>query len=385
MNAVDVIIVVFALALAALGFERGLIASGLPLIGFVVGAVIGGRLGPALLEGGGESQAAPLITVLAGLLLGAAFALTLEGVGEMVRLHYLPRGGIAAALDGIGGAALMGALTLLVAWAFGAAALNAPGPGARGLRDALQSSRILTALNDALPPTGPLLNILRHVDPVPAVSGPEAKVRPPDRAIANDRDVQSAGTSVVKVLGDACGLSIEGSGWVAGPDLVVTNAHVVAGEADTTVTTRTGATLDATPVHYDSHNDLAILRVAGLNLAALHVAPQVSTGTAAAVLGYPENGPFTVSPARVGTTGKVISTDSYGRGPVTREMTPFRGQVRSGNSGGPAVDAAGQVLTTVFASAQGGGPPGGLGVPDDVVRTALGGSLNPTSTGPCSA
>ena len=117
MNVVDAIIIVFALALAVLGYARGLIASGLPLIGFVVGAVAGGRLGPALLAGGGESQYAPLITVLGGLLLGAAFALMLEGVGEMVRLRYLSHGGLATRLDGVGGAILLGALALMLAWA----------------------------------------------------------------------------------------------------------------------------------------------------------------------------------------------------------------------------------------------------------------------------
>jgi hypothetical protein len=385
MNIVDVIIIVFALGLVVLGYERGLIASGLPLVGFVVGAVIGGRVGPALLAGGGESPYAPLITVLAGLLLGAAFALTLEGIGEMLRMRHLPRGGLAARADGVGGAILLGALGLLLVWAFGAAALNAPGPGARDLRSALQRSQILAALNKVLPPTGPLFNLLRHVDPVPAVNGPGANVGAPRAAIARDPDVQAAGDSVVKVLGTACGLSIEGSGWAAGPNLVVTNAHVVAGEDDTTVTTRSGGTLDATPVHYDTRNDLAILRVPGLRLAPLAIASQVSKGTPGAVLGYPENGPFTVSPARMGSTGKVISQDSYGRGPVEREMTPFRGQVRSGNSGGPAVDGVGQVLTTVFASEQGPGPPGGLGVPDQIVRDALAGSLRPTGTGPCAA
>jgi S1-C subfamily serine protease len=385
MNAVDVIIAVFALALATLGYARGLIASGLPLVGFVVGAVAGGRLGPALLAGGGESQFAPLITVLGGLLLGATFALLLEGVGEMLRMRYLSHGGLTTHLDGVGGAILLGALGLMLAWALGAAALNAPGPGERDLRNALQQSRILTALNDVLPPTGPLLNLLRRVDPVPAVNGPQARVGAPHAAIARDPDVEAAGASVVKVLGTACGLSIEGSGWVGGPDLVVTNAHVVAGEGDTTVTTRAGTTLDATPVHYDSRNDLAILRVPGLGLTSLGIASAVPSGTPAAVLGYPENGPFAISPARMGSTGKVISQDSYGRGPVEREMTPFRGQVRSGNSGGPAVDGAGRVLATVFASQLGQGPPGGLGVPDDIVREALAGSLRPTGTGPCAA
>ena len=165
----------------------------------------------------------------------------------------------------------------------------------------------------------------------------------------------------------------------------MTNAHVVAGEDDTTVTLRSGGTLDASAVHYEPRNDLAILRVAGLEAPALRLAPQVPRGAAAAVLGYPENGPLTIFAARVGSTGEVISQDSYGRGPVPRRMTPFRGQVESGNSGGPAVDAGGRVLTTVFAAAQGQGPRGGLGIPDEIVRRALEGDLRPTDTGPCSA
>ena len=102
MNFVDLIIAVFALALAAIGYERGLIASGLPLAGFVLGAAIGGRLGPALLAGGGESPYAPLITVLAGLLLGVTLAVVVEGfaVGLSVRFS---RGALGSWLDGIGG------------------------------------------------------------------------------------------------------------------------------------------------------------------------------------------------------------------------------------------------------------------------------------------
>ncbi len=385
MNVVDVIIAIFALALAIMGYERGLIASALPLAGFVAGAVAGGRLGPALLAGGGESQYAPLITVVAGLIVGTLLAVIMQGIAEGLRLRYLATRGMLAGLDGVGGAALFGALGLLLAWAFGAAALNVPGPGERDLRDALQQSRILRTLNDVLPPSGPVLNLLRHIDPVPAVNGPQARVGAPSAAIANEPDVRRAGDSVVKVLGTACGLGIEGSGWVAGPEVVVTNAHVVAGESDTSVTSRSGDSLDATAVHFDPRNDLAILRVQGLSLAALPIASDVAAGTPGAVLGYPENGPFSVSPVRIGTTGRVISQDSYGRGPIAREMTPFRGEVRSGNSGGPAVDGGGQVVTTVFAAQKGKGPPGGLGVPDDVVQDALQGDLSPTGTGPCTA
>lgn len=385
MNVVDVIIVVFAVALAGVGYERGLIASALPLAGFVVGALIGGRLGPALLAGGGESPYAPLVTVLAGLLLGTTIAVVMEGIAEALRVRLLRRGAVLGQLDGAGGAMLLAGLALVLAWAFGAATLSASGTGAPGVRDALQRSQILAALNGALPPSGPLLNLLRHVDPVGQVIGPQAKVRAPRAAIAHDPDVQRAGGSVVKVLGTACGLGLEGSGWVAGPGLVVTNAHVVAGEDDTTVTSPFGTSFDAAPVHYDPANDLAILRAPGLELRRLRIAPRVSHGTSAAILGYPENGPFAISPARLGRSGKAVTEDSYGRGPIERTMTPFRGQVRSGNSGGPAVDEAGRVLTTVFAAAQGRGPPGGLGVPNAVVRRALRGNLAPTGSGPCAA
>src|SRR5204862_5564372 len=120
--------------------------------------------------------------------------------------------------------------------------------------------------------------------------------------------------SVVRAPRTACGLGVEGSGWIAAPGLVVTNAHVVAGESDTTVTPNgSGSSLDATAVHYDPSNDLALLRVSGLGASPLSFAPQVTSGTAGAVLGYPENGPFTVAPARVGVTGPVVTQDSYGR------------------------------------------------------------------------
>jgi S1-C subfamily serine protease len=380
---VDALVALFALALAAVGYERGFIRSVMPLLGFVGGAATGARLGPALLPDGSESAYAPVITLLSGILLGAALAVAMEGVGVVVRERIVgtARPGV---VEGLGGALVLGALGLLIAWAFGAVALHAPGSNARELRSAVQRSVLLGALNDALPPSGPLLNVLRRIDPTPAVEGPEARVPAPDAAIASDPEVTAAGESVVRILGTACGLSVGGSGWVAGPDLVVTNAHVVAGEDDTTVTPQAGTPeLPATVVRYEPRNDLALLRVGGLGLEPLELVPQPRTGTSGAILGYPENGPFTIAPARLGTTGTVTSQDSYGRGPLKREMTAFRGKVVSGNSGGPAVDGDGDVLTTVFAAEQGSRADGGLGVPNEVVADALEGPLRPVDTGPC--
>jgi S1-C subfamily serine protease len=230
-----------------------------------------------------------------------------------------------------------------------------------------------------------VLNVLNRIDPTPDVEGPEARVAAPDAAIARDPEVRAAGQSVVRVLGTACGLGVAGSGWVAEPGLVVTNAHVVAGEDDTTVTTQAGVELDATPIHYEPRNDVAVLAVEGLDAQPLGVADVAQKGTEGAVLGYPENGPFTIAPARLGQTGEVTSQDSYGRGPVTRLMTPFRADVRTGNSGGPVVDGDGEVLATVFAAEVGGKPDSGLGVPNQVVEQALAANAGPVDTGPCVA
>jgi S1-C subfamily serine protease len=276
---------------------------------------------------------------------------------------------------------LLVALALGLAWLFGAVALNAP--GARGLRKAVQRSAILRALNDTFPPSSSLINALHRIDPRVAVHGPSPDVAAPDSKIAQDPEVRAAGRSVVRVLGTACGLGVEGSGWIAAPGLVVTNAHVVAGETDTTVTPNgSSSSLDATPVHYDPTNDLALLRVSGLGGNPLSFAPHVESGTPGAVLGYPENGPLTIAPARVGTTGPVVTQDSYGRGPVTRELTSLRGEVRSGNSGGPLVDGAGRAMGTVFAATT-QGKPGGYAVPNGVVAKALSDTTGPVSTGPC--
>jgi S1-C subfamily serine protease len=108
--------------------------------------------------------------------------------------------------------------------------------------------------------------------------------------------------------------------------------------------------------------------VSGLAGRALPLAdPQ--RGLAVAVLGFPVNGPYRALPARLGGTVTSVGRDAYGRFPVPRTVTTMRGVVRSGNSGGPAVDAAGRVRTTVFARRA--GSEGGYGVPTDRVREAL--------------
>jgi S1-C subfamily serine protease len=381
MTVLDWAIVAFTLALGLWGYRQGLIVGTLTLIGFGVGALIGSRIAPLVLNQGSSSPYAPLCAALGALIGGALVAVTLEGLALGLRSRVIRGKGALHLADGAGGAALVASVALGLVWVFGAVVLHAPGTAR--LRGDVQSSLILRSLNEVLPPSGPILHALDRVDPAPSIIGPAAPVSAPDPAIAGDPDVEGAEGSVVRVLGTACGLGVEGSGWVAGPGLIVTNAHVVAGEDDTTVTTPGGASLQATPLHYDPENDLALLHV-DADLPQLELAPDPSSGTAGAVLGYPENGPYSVAPARLGETRDTVSEDSYGRGPIRRSIASLRGSVRSGNSGGPLVDARGRVLGTVFAATTTGAP-GGFAVPDEVVDEALRGPLAPVETGPCTS
>ncbi len=148
------------------------------------------------------------------------------------------------------------------------------------------------------------------------------------------------------------------------------------------MTTAAGVELDATAVYYEPKDDLALLKV-DAKLPTLPVDPGDASGAEAAVLGYPENGPYTVTPARVGETRTTISEDSYGRGPIERTITALGGDVRSGNSGGPLLDAQGEVVGVVFAATT-SGPPGGFAVPAAELAAAVEAAGNSrVSTGAC--
>ncbi len=378
VTVLDWAIVAFTIALAMWGYRQGLIVGALTLVGFGAGAFAGSRLGPLVLARGSESPYAPLCAALGALLAGALVAVAVESFALGLRAKVIRRPALHLA-DGAGGAALIASVALGLAWVFGAVALHAPATDR--LRADVQESLILRSLNEVLPPSGPVLNALDRVDPAPSITGPAAAVARPGEAIATDPEVLRAGGSVVRVLGTACGLGIEGSGWAVRPGLVVTNAHVVAGSDDTTVTTQGGVELEATPVYYGPDDDLALLRV-GADLPTLPVSERRETGADAAVLGYPENGPYAVFPARLGETRATISEDSYGNGPVERTIVALRGTVRSGNSGGPLVDDEGRVVGTVFAATT-SGPPGGFAIPAEDIREALPQATATVSTGGC--
>src|SRR5437763_15254561 len=193
------------------GYAQGFIVGGLSLVGFGLGAFLGTRIAPLVLPGGSHSDYAPLFGLLGALLAGGVLASGFEGLGLHARSALRLPG--LRTMDGLLGAAFTACVGLGIAWIVGAVALQSA--GSQPLRRDIQRSAILRELNQLLPPSGPILNALARFDPLPSVRGPAADVPRPTRAILRSRAVRRARASVVRVLGTACGLGVEGTGWVA--------------------------------------------------------------------------------------------------------------------------------------------------------------------------
>ena len=364
---------------AVAGLRRGLVATALSLGGLVAGAYLGSRAAPHLLHGGANSPWTPLAS-LGGAVVGALLLQTAAGIAGS-----FARGGLKVTpfrfVDSFGGLVLGAATGVALVWVVGATALLVPGQPA--LRRAVQQSQIVRRLDETVAPSR-LLHFLARIDPFPSIAGPAAPSRPPTPAIARVRAVRRAEGAVVRILGSACGVGVEGSGWFATRHLVVTAAHVVAGEHGTTVQIPRGLGFrQATVVAFDPGNDVAVLRVHGAPAITPLRLVEPRPGVAVGIIGYPENGPLTVTPGRIGRTAIVLTHDAYGHGTVPRKITAVAGRVRHGNSGGPAVDASGAVESTIFAARI--GAPSGYGVPASLVRRVLDSAKSPVSTGACAS
>src|SRR3954447_6300907 len=278
MTKVDLIALGFVVVTAFIGWKKGLLASALSAVGLVLGAWLGSRIAPALLQGGRTSPYTPL-AALAGAAVGAILLETLgtlAGTSLRARIRK-PR---LSSFDAFGGLALGALAGLAIVWVLGAVALLLPGQA--DLRHGAQRSTVLRRLNEVVSPEK-VLNALAGIDPFPAIAGPAGPITPPDPRLAHAVGVRTAAPSVVRILGTACGVGVEGTGWTARTDLVVTAAHVVAGQNDTTVELQTGAHLRAEVVAFDTRNDIAVLHVDDLELRPLALT-SARTGTPVAVL-----------------------------------------------------------------------------------------------------
>jgi S1-C subfamily serine protease len=174
----------------------------------------------------------------------------------------------------------------------------------------------------------------------------------------------------------------EGSGFVAGPGLVVTNAHVVAGERDTVVVDALGARHDAAAVAFDPDRDLAVLAVPSLDAAPLAIAAG-EVDDVGAVYGHPGGGPLRASPARVAERIEAVGTDIYRTSESRRDVYVLAAALEPGDSGAALVDVAGRVIGVAFAIDP-GDPGTAYALSDTELRRVLE-AIEPfeVETGPC--
>jgi len=377
VNLADGIAIMVVLIAAFGGLRRGLVLSAFSLIGLAAGAYVGSRVAPHVLHGGSTSKWTP-----AAGLIGAVIGAMLLQFAALFAGSFI-RGGLKLAplrlIDTAGGLLLGTAIGLGIVWVGASVALLTPGE--TRIRQEVERSAIVKQLDAALPPRT-LLNLLARIDPFPSIVGPKPPSLPPSKGVLRDPSIRAAGTRVVKVLGLACGVGVEGTGWVAANDLVVTAAHVVAGEENTTIQIPgQGLSRRADVVVLDIHNDIAVLHIDELGLKPLRLADPRS-GAAVAIIGYPLDGGLRATPGRIGLTATVLTQDALGHGPVTRTITAVAGDVQHGDSGGPAVDGGGSVQSSIFAARLNSAS--GYGVPPSIIRDDLAhAGTQPVSTGSC--
>jgi len=387
----DIAVVILALLAASSGWRQGAVASALAFLGVVLGAVAGILIAPHILIHIDEGRS----RVLAGVLLIVLLVIVGEVAGMV--LGRAARSGmrnqIARGADSAVGAVLQAVAALATAWLLALPLATSSQPA---IAAAINSSRVLADVNQVAPDWlrklpnefSKLLNTSGLPDVIgPFGRAPIAAVEPPDPSVLASPVAASLQPSVLRISGVApsCQRALEGTGFVVGHERVMTNAHVVAGTDGLTVDTANGP-LKATVVGFDPSLDIAVLAVPGLTAPVIPQAPaEASSGENAIVLGYPGGGRYTASAARVRETIDLTGPNIYRDGSVEREVYTVRGQVRSGNSGGPLVDAEGQVLGVVFGAAVTDDDTGYVLTLDEV-RSRIGAapaSAAPVPTGPC--
>ena len=282
-------------------------------------------------------------------------ALLLLSVGEYVGavLKFRMQRWRIDGIDGILGAFLGGATLLLSVWLGATLFRNAP---LSWVQEQLQGSRIVAELDSKLPPAPHIIGKISHlidpngfpqvftgIEPTPNTNAPLPNAGQLANAVEADR------ASVVKIEGRGCGGIVEGSGFVAAGDLVATNAHVVAGVAEPMVLDDNGEHASRV-IWFDPDLDFAVLQVDNLHGKPLAIDTRsVADGTAAAALGYPGGGPFTVELATVLQSFEASGRNIYNQGETIRNVYSVHADIRPGNSGGPLIDQSGSVVGIVFA------------------------------------
>jgi S1-C subfamily serine protease len=358
MNVLDLLLVLAAIAYAASGYRRGLVASCILLAGFIGGAVVGVWALPFVLRAVPSGTVAAFVVALLVVLVPAAAGHALAGrLAWAVRRHL--EWGPVRWVDGTGGAVAGVASLLVVAWLMASVLTTAPLPG---LTQEIRGSAVLGSVQRAMPSQASTW-FSRASDALsgagfpqvfnPFENEPNAGVPAPSGDSVTPAAANAARNSVVKVEGvahvDGGVRGQEGSGFVYTGDHVLTNAHVVAGVSDPTVLVDGGPAYRARVVLFDPRTDVAVLDVPGLHAPALGFAGPANRADPAVVAGYPQNGGLDLRAATVANRITATGQDIYGDNSTTRDVYQVRADVRPGNSGGPLLTTGGRVYGVVFA------------------------------------
>ena len=352
MNLLDLVILALGVSAAVGGFRLGLVARALSWAGMAIGIVVTAKFLPDIIDAIKGPYPTGRLLIAVGVLLGGAFIGQALGLVIGSKAHLaMPPGG--RPLDQAGGA-VAGVLGVLVGvWLLTPTMADVPGTMARQARNSSIARFVATS---APAPPDPLQALRRIIgeNQFPRVFNalrPAPDAGPPPAVSGLSQAVQDAAVaSTVKVIGPACSRIQEGSGFVIEPGIVVTNAHVVAGEkSDTTVQERSGKRVAATVVYFDPDRDLAILKAA-VSEPPLQIGG-ADVGTQGAVLGYPGGGPLEVSPFEVREDVTAVGRDLYDRKPTRRQVLILASDLAPGDSGAALVDAKGTVVGVAFAIA----------------------------------
>jgi len=354
VNWVDLLIIGLMLLAAVHGLRLGALVQLFTFGGFFLGLFLGTVVWVHVF-GGGQHSITRSVVVVSLIMFSACVFGTLGRIlgtwsNVAVRRHHLGQ------VDSVLGVGVAVVAVLMSAWLV-AAAIASPNSRFTSLDTAVARSNILHSIDRVLPQAPSVFNDLQNFLSDQGFPQVFATLTPPaSSSVSTPSDAQAralaapAAFSTVKILGTACNNVQEGSGFVAGKGLVVTNAHVVAGEGSGNTTVLIGDTAyDATVVLFDPNFDLAVLRTDAPLGPPLAISPDlVARGTQAALLGYPENGSLNIGPAGVTEEVTAIGKDIYGGGSVTRGVYALDAKVEPGNSGGPLVGPGGRVIGVVF-------------------------------------
>jgi len=355
VDLLDILLMLVVLAYAASGYRRGLVAGCVSLAGFVGGAVVGVWILPWVMDLVTPGTTRATVTAVFTVLLPAVVGHELAGRLGLRLRRELDRGPLRVA-DGVGGAAANAVAVLIVAWV----AASVLGASSSPLvTSAIRDSRLLGAVQDAMPDTTPAwfsraTSALTEAG-FPQVFNPfenesTAEVAAPTGDSVTPAATRAAQRSTVKVEGVAGTQGREGSGFVYAREHVMTNAHVVAGIDEPTVRVGgVGRTYEARVVLFDAQTDVAVLYVPDLVAPVLAFDDDAERGAAAVVAGYPQDGDLNLQAATVAGRVQARGQNIYNDAPVTREIYSIRSTVRPGNSGGPLLTTDGRVFGVVFA------------------------------------